>query len=96
MANAESGRHLTGTPVLNVALLGDSGVGKTSLIRRFKYNTYIENVSCDTLGDFEDVAYDVPIHDNREQRMIIRLHDTAGMEANASSITSSFYRYCVP
>ena len=92
MAKVELCGALAGTTVLNVALLGDSGVGKTSLIRRFKYNTYIENASCDTVGEFEDVAFDVPIRDNKEQRMIIRLHDTAGMEANNSTLTSNFYR----
>ena len=95
MAENRSAGPAVGLPVLNVALLGECGVGKTSLIRRFKYNAYIENVSCDTVGEFEDVTHTVPLHDNLEQYMTIRLHDTAGMEAGGVNLTSNFYRYYI-
>ena len=83
-----------GLPILNIALLGDFGVGKTSLIRRFKSDTYQEGISQDTIGDFEDVIYNVPLRDNYERKMLIRVHDTAGMEKDGVSLTSSYYR-CV-
>ena len=89
-----SGSSPVGLPILNIALLGDFGVGKTSLIRRFKSDTYYEGITHDTIGDFEDVIYNVPIRDNCERKMIIRIHDTAEMEKDGLSLTSSYYR-CV-
>ena len=81
-----------GPPVLNVVLLGDFGVGKTSLIRRFKYDCYAEGISCDTTKDFEDKICNVPLRDNCERKMTIRVHDTSGMEKDGVSIPSSYYR----
>ncbi|KAI6660674.1 hypothetical protein LOD99_10354 [Oopsacas minuta] len=91
-STTNSSPMIQGQPILNVALLGEYGVGKTSLIRRFKYNIYNEGVTQETVGDFEDVICIVPLRHNESRSMRIRLHDTAGMEKD-SSLTSNYYRH---
>ena len=67
--------------------LGDSGVGKTSLIKRFTDNTYNENTIA-TLG-FGSSTKDFSLKDGTTIRL--KLIDTMGQE-NYRSITTSYIK----
>ena len=74
--------------ILKIIVIGNTGVGKTNIIKRFK-NDEFDNNSKSTVG-FEFISRDVIIQDKK-----IKLHiwDTAGQE-RYKSITSSFFRGC--
>ena len=73
--------------VFNILLLGDSNVGKTSLIIRFIKDKFEENNSSTVGLEFADK--EIKINDN-----IIRLHilDTAGQEKYKSIAKSAIKR----
>eukprot|EP00758_Cryptobia_borreli_P003014 Tbor_TRINITY_DN3456_c0_g1::TRINITY_DN3456_c0_g1_i1::g.3696::m.3696/K07910/RAB18; Ras-related protein Rab-18 len=78
--------------VTKVLIIGDSGVGKSSLMLRFTKNTFDPEISS-TIGiDFQVKPVDVvdPI-DGSMKIMNVRLWDTAGQE-RFRTLTSSFYR----
>ncbi|CAF1066973.1 unnamed protein product [Rotaria magnacalcarata] len=67
-------------------LIGDSAVGKTSLMLRFADNTFIENF-IPTIGiDFKVKTFNI-----REKQIKLQLWDTAGQE-KFYNITRSYYR----
>lgn len=68
--------------------IGDSGVGKTSLLMRLAHNTYSESLMTTVGLDFKlkTVAVD-------GARLKLQLWDTAGQE-RFRSLTSSSYRGC--
>jgi small GTP-binding protein len=74
--------------IFKIIIIGNSGVGKTNIIKRFKNDEFEVN-SRATVG-FEFVSKDIIIQDKK-----IKLHiwDTAGQE-RYKSITSSFFRGC--
>ena len=70
-------------------LIGEYGVGKTSLFRRFTTNTFVTatdrsvTLGLDNFGKIFDVG---------ERDLKLQLWDTGGME-RVASITSSYYKY---
>ena len=62
---------------INVITLGDSGVGKTSIINRFRDGTYKENIEL-TLGI--DICVIKRKFENKNITISLHLRDTAGQE----------------
>ncbi len=79
-------------PPLKVLLIGDSGVGKSSLMLRFASNTFSQDISA-TIGiDFKVKATEVMDPVTGERRTVkIQIWDTAGQE-RFRTLTSSYYR----
>lgn len=74
-------------PPVKVLLIGDSGVGKSSLMLRFTADAFDEAISA-TIGiDFK--VKQVQLEDGRS--LTLQLWDTAGQE-RFRTLTSSFYR----
>ncbi|KAI6648527.1 Ras-related protein Rab-33B-like [Oopsacas minuta] len=77
-------------PLYKVIVLGDSGVGKTSLCHVCKFNVFPENVEV-TIG-FDVWEKSVQLHDCPEGNIRLQLWDTAGQERFRFSITGKYYR----
>ena len=76
-------------PTYKVLIIGDQGIGKTTLIHRYIYDTFLENVES-TLGlDFQEKIVQVSPND----KIILTLWDTAGSE-KFHSIAQSFFTNC--
>jgi len=72
--------------LLKIVIIGDSGVGKTSFIRRFMYNTFYHHY-CSTIGaDF--MVKNIRIG---EREFSIQIWDTSGQE-RFQSISNCYYR----
>ena len=74
--------------ILKIIVIGNSGVGKTNIIKRFKNDDFEMN-SRSTVG-FEFISKDIIIQD---KKIKLQIWDTAGQE-RYKSITSSFFRGC--
>jgi Ras-related protein Rab-18 len=79
-------------PPIKVLLIGDSGVGKSSLMLRFASNTFSQDISA-TIGiDFKVKATEVVDPVTGERRTVkMQIWDTAGQE-RFRTLTSSYYR----
>jgi small GTP-binding protein len=71
---------------LKVVVVGDSGVGKTNLIKRFIQNTFTENSKATVGVEFISKSYKI-----NEQVFKIEIWDTAGQE-RYKSITAAYYK----
>ena len=71
---------------LKVVIIGDSGVGKTNLIKRFVSDTFNENSKATVGVEFLSKTYKINDHIFK-----IELWDTAGQE-RYKSITSVYYK----
>ena len=71
---------------LKIVVIGDSGVGKTNLIRRFILNTFSENTKATVGVEFISKSYKINNHIFK-----IELWDTAGQE-RYKSITAVYYK----
>merc|ERR1719273_256279 len=69
-----------------VALIGDYGVGKSSIFRRLKDNVFVEKSDDDNEYDFHELKVEV-----KDNEVKVMLWDTAGMEEN-NSMEGSFFR----
>ena len=69
-----------------IILVGDSGVGKTNLVKRFVYKTYNENTEATVGVEFFSNNYLI-----NDILCKIELWDTAGQE-RYKSITSAYYK----
>ena len=89
-------------PVLKIILLGDSGVGKSSLINRFVKNEFHEVVikmglvgnKTDFKRNTQTIGVDLStkvIDLNDEQRITLQIWDTGGQE-RFRSLRTPFYR----
>jgi len=78
-------------PEQKVILIGEYGVGKSSLFRRFTTNTFVTATDRTvTLGlDHNSKPYAIG---KESKEMKLQLWDTGGME-RVASITSSYYKY---
>ncbi|XP_046577644.1 ras-related protein Rab-37-like isoform X6 [Haliotis rubra] len=75
------------TEFLQVMLIGDSGVGKTCLLVRFKDGTFLSGSFISTVGiDFRNKVVDV-----EGTKVKLQIWDTAGQE-RFRSITHAYYR----
>jgi Ras-related protein Rab-7A len=72
--------------ILKVIILGDSGVGKTSLMNRFVKNKFNMHYKATIGADF--MTKDITIHD---KSVTLQIWDTAGQE-RFQSIGVAFYR----
>jgi len=72
--------------LIKVVLVGDSGVGKTSLLMRFADNTF-DNKFIATIG----IDFRIRTVSHNGQKVKLQLWDTAGQE-RFRSIISSYYR----
>eukprot|EP00298_Acanthocystis_sp_HF-20_P012360 c19849_g1_i2.p1 GENE.c19849_g1_i2~~c19849_g1_i2.p1 ORF type:complete len:199 (-),score=33.77 c19849_g1_i2:42-638(-) len=74
--------------ICKIVVVGDSGAGKSSLIRRFAENQYFDEIQA-TIGiDFKTRRIML-----EEKIWLVQLWDTGGQE-RFRSITSSLYRGC--
>ncbi|XP_073987619.1 RAS oncogene family member RabX6 [Rhodnius prolixus] len=80
---------LVKTPEQKVILCGEFGVGKSSIFRRYAFNTFVSsNNRKSTLGlDHFNKEYNV-----KGKSINLQLWDTGGME-RVASITSSYYKF---
>ncbi|CAI5732833.1 unnamed protein product [Hyaloperonospora brassicae] len=79
----------TAESILKVVLIGDSGVGKSNLVRRFTKNQY-KPQSAQTVG-FEFATKTIRVGD---RRLKAQIWDTAGQE-RFQSLTAAYYRKAV-
>ena len=82
MASADDGRY---DDLVKILLVGDSGVGKSSLVQRFVHDTF-EEVSPTVGVDFKLKYVDID-----GKRLKLTVWDTAGQE-RFRTLTSSYYR----
>lgn len=71
---------------LKVVIVGDSGVGKTNLIKRFVTNSFSQNSKATVGVEFLSKSYRI-----NEQVFKIEMWDTAGQE-RYKSITAAYYK----
>lgn len=81
------------TPItLKVAVVGDAGVGKTSLVHRFSDNTYTDQYKSTVGVDFKQRYITTNKDDGTNQSSVrVNIWDTAGQE-RFRSIVNSYYR----
>ncbi|CAF0780639.1 unnamed protein product [Didymodactylos carnosus] len=73
--------------LIQVMLLGDSGVGKTCLLVRFKDDTFLCGSFIATVGiDFRNKTIQI-----NDKQVKLQIYDTAGQE-RFRSVTHSYYR----
>merc|ERR1711959_506075 len=84
------GKTMDECGVCKLLMIGDSGVGKSSILLRFVDDRFDESSMDPTIGvDFKVKMYDVP-HEPR-QRLKLTIWDTAGQE-RFRTLTSAYYR----
>jgi small GTP-binding protein len=66
--------------MLKMAFLGDSNVGKTSILKKYKNNEFLENTNCTVGFDFIEKYVQ---HNGKNIKLFI--YDTAGNEKYKSS-----------
>jgi small GTP-binding protein len=72
--------------LVKILLIGDSGVGKSSLLIRYSENTFTDNFSS-TIGiDFRIKTIDV-----NDKRIKLQIWDTSGLE-RFKTVTGAYYR----
>eukprot|EP00027_Filamoeba_sp_ATCC50430_P003823 CAMPEP_0168555066 /NCGR_PEP_ID=MMETSP0413-20121227/8125_1 /TAXON_ID=136452 /ORGANISM="Filamoeba nolandi, Strain NC-AS-23-1" /LENGTH=226 /DNA_ID=CAMNT_0008585869 /DNA_START=51 /DNA_END=731 /DNA_ORIENTATION=+ len=76
--------------VIKVAIVGESGVGKSSLILKFTENTFIDGFISTIGADFKSKSVKLNVN-NTDKIAKLQLWDTAGQE-RFRSFTTSFYR----
>lgn len=72
--------------LFKIVLIGDAGVGKTAIVHRFKYNTFVER-HASTIG----VDFTIKTMQVDDKRIKLQIWDTAGQE-RFRTITQSYYR----
>ncbi|CAF1345388.1 unnamed protein product, partial [Adineta ricciae] len=79
--------HTQHSSTFKVMLLGDSGVGKTCLLVRFKDDTFLSGSFIATVGiDFRNKTMVI-----NDKQVKLQIYDTAGQE-RFRSVTHSYYR----
>lgn len=81
--------NLKDIPLYKVLVIGDQGIGKTTLIHRYIYDIFQENNEM-TIGlDFQEKIVQV----SPEDKIVLKIWDTAGSE-KFHSIAQSFFTNC--
>lgn len=96
----DSLRMQTLTPESKIILLGEFGVGKTSIFRRYSQGTFVDTSHMDwsqyresTLGlDNYSRKFECQLTDGSSKPISIRLFDTGGLE-RIGSISNSYYKF---
>ncbi|CAF3166305.1 unnamed protein product [Rotaria socialis] len=87
VSSANNNQNNAQQNIFKVMLLGDSGVGKTCLLVRFKDDTFLSGSFIATVGiDFRNKT--IVINDKQVK---LQIYDTAGQE-RFRSVTHSYYR----
>ncbi|CAF1621520.1 unnamed protein product [Rotaria magnacalcarata] len=87
VSSASNNQNNAQQNIFKVMLLGDSGVGKTCLLVRFKDDTFLSGSFIATVGiDFRNKT--IVINDKQVK---LQIYDTAGQE-RFRSVTHSYYR----
>lgn len=87
-------------PESKIILLGDFGVGKTSIFRRYSQGTFVDTSDMDwnqyresTLGlDNYSKKFECSTGNNETKTISLRLFDTGGLE-RIGSISNSYYKF---
>lgn len=87
-------------PESKVILLGEFGVGKTSIFRRYSQGTFVDTSGMDwsqyresTLGlDNYSKKFECTMDNNETRTISLRLFDTGGLE-RIGSISNSYYKF---
>ena len=79
---------MTIAKTIKIVLLGDSGVGKTSIAQRFANNTFNENNSGTIGASFISKIINIP---NSDKSIKFQIWDTAGQE-KYRSLASMYYK----
>lgn len=77
--------------VFKILLIGDAGVGKSSVLVRFTEKSFSDNCQSTIGVDFKVKLMDVAGPDGRPKRVKVTIWDTAGQE-RFRTLTSSYYR----
>lgn len=77
--------------VFKVLLIGDAGVGKSSILLQFTDGYFNDNLQSTIGVDFKVKVMDVAGPDGRPRRVKVTIWDTAGQE-RFRTLTSSYYR----
>ncbi|XP_065674578.1 ras-related protein Rab-43 [Hydra vulgaris] len=72
--------------LFKIVLIGDAGVGKTAIVHRFKYNTFVDR-HASTIG----VDFTIKTIQVDDKKIKLQIWDTAGQE-RFRTITQSYYR----
>ena len=76
--------------LFKVLLIGDIGVGKSSIFNRFGTNTYEENYKSTIGVDFLTIVLD-SVPGTKNEKLMIQLWDTAGQE-KFKTITRTYFK----
>ena len=71
---------------IKITLIGNSGVGKTCIIRRYSLNDYVDNPASTTGGNYSSKIVEI-----NGKKVQLDLWDTAGQE-RYRSLTKHFYK----
>mmetsp|Transcript_57771 Transcript_57771/g.118226 ORF Transcript_57771/g.118226 Transcript_57771/m.118226 type:complete len:211 (+) Transcript_57771:63-695(+) len=77
--------------VFKILLIGDAGVGKSSMLLQFTDGYFNENLQSTIGVDFKVKVMDATGPDGRPKRVKVTIWDTAGQE-RFRTLTSSYYR----
>ena len=76
-------------PDCKVTLIGDSGVGKSSIINRIIHNDFKEDISC-TLA--YQLNYKKIVYGKKNMKLILNYIDTAGQEIYQDILPKNYIR----
>jgi Ras-related protein Rab-18 len=77
--------------VFKILMIGDAGVGKSSILQQFTDGYFSENLQSTIGVDFKVKAMTVMGPDEKPKRIKVTIWDTAGQE-RFRTLTSSYYR----
>jgi len=76
---------------IKIVLVGDSGVGKSSIVMRFTERKFDPSIACTIGVDFKLEMQDYSDANGKNLKVMLNLWDTAGQE-KFQSLTPSYYR----
>ena len=82
---------LSKLPVMKLVLIGDAGVGKTTLLERLEGHPFMQDMNLATIGvDFKVRTVEYKSPNGEKVRVKFQLWDTAGQERFADIVQSYF------